>query len=268
MSSPTEIHNSPDIANYSRPFSESKRADINISNQDVSGLNTDEQILYELRQLNRLYRLQAELAREEPLKSQALWNFLLQAFGLIAGTLFGVFAILAWKAATQANSMAIDANTLASAANRIALVGYCQSQTDDVCSSIVSAASSSIYSYASSYYSIIPGTSEPTTTPSATSVSTGSGSTTVTSSSSGLGSAQPTSTTTYTSASAAPTSAPSESSSGALSKRNIGAIVGGVIGGIAGLLLIGYLPWLTFRSRKKRYEDIAPLAEAQQYYGR
>ena len=78
-------------------------------------------VLEELRELKELTRRAVE---DPPLKSQAIWTFLLQFFGLLAGTIFGVFAILAWTEGKQANSMASDGNTLASRANDLAQNAY------------------------------------------------------------------------------------------------------------------------------------------------
>lgn len=80
-------------------------------------MNVQLQILREMQQLNELNH---KIHGQPPLKSKELWNFLLSVFGLLAATSFGVFAILAWKAADRANEMADSAASLASSANALA----------------------------------------------------------------------------------------------------------------------------------------------------
>jgi hypothetical protein len=75
------------------------------------------QILSEMQQINELNR---RIHGQPPLKSKELWNFLLQFFGVFAALCFGIFAILAWKAADLANTMASSATDLASSANALA----------------------------------------------------------------------------------------------------------------------------------------------------
>ncbi len=88
-----------------------------------SSFSNDPQSLM-LEELRELKELIGRAAEEPPLKSQAIWTFLLQFFGLLVGTIFGVFAILAWTEGQQANSMASDGNTLASGANEVAQSAY------------------------------------------------------------------------------------------------------------------------------------------------
>jgi len=65
-----------------------------------------------------------------PIKSQEIWNFLLQFFGILAAIIFGVFSILAWIDANKANSIASGALNLAIEANTLALLAYCLSSND------------------------------------------------------------------------------------------------------------------------------------------
>jgi hypothetical protein len=117
----------------------------------ATAMNVQLQILTELRQMNERNR---KIHAQPPLKSERLWNFLLQFFGLLAAFSFGVFAILAWRAAERANRMtsyatelAVSANDLAftansvaraanadaTNANRLALIARCEA-TPTVCS--------------------------------------------------------------------------------------------------------------------------------------
>ena len=69
---------------------------------------------------------------ERPIKSQYIWVAILQTVGVIAAIVFGVFAVLAYVVARDANTLATNAielsstsNDLSDIANRLALLAYC-----------------------------------------------------------------------------------------------------------------------------------------------
>jgi hypothetical protein len=73
-----------------------------------------------LQELRELKALGYNAANDPSLKFQARSNLFLQVFGLLAATLFGVFAILAWISANKSNSLSFGANEMASSANDFA----------------------------------------------------------------------------------------------------------------------------------------------------
>lgn len=75
-----------------------------------------------------------KLVGERPIKTQFIWNTILQICGLIAAFLFGVFSILAYLVAHEGNSISSYtaklsqiANKESFTANQFALLAYCQS---------------------------------------------------------------------------------------------------------------------------------------------
>ena len=72
--------------------------------------------------LAELQAISATLSKNSnPIKSQEIWNFILQFFGILAATLFGIFTVLAWIDANKANSIASGALNLAIEANTVGL---------------------------------------------------------------------------------------------------------------------------------------------------
>jgi hypothetical protein len=77
-----------------------------------------------------------KLVDDRPIKTQFIWNTVLQICGLIAAFLFGVFSILAYLIAHEGNSISSYAAKLSQIANKesftanqFALLTYCQSNT-------------------------------------------------------------------------------------------------------------------------------------------
>ena len=77
-----------------------------------------------------------KLVDDRPIKTQFIWNTVLQICGLIAAFLFGVFSILAYLIAHEGNSISSYAAKLSQIANKesftanqFALLAYCQSNT-------------------------------------------------------------------------------------------------------------------------------------------
>lgn len=83
-----------------------------------AAMNIQLQILSEMRQINERSR---KIYAQPPIKSEKLWNFLLQFLGLLVALAFGVFAVLAWRSAEEANQAANYASDLAVSANSIAV---------------------------------------------------------------------------------------------------------------------------------------------------
>jgi hypothetical protein len=77
-----------------------------------------------------------KLVDDRPIKTQFIWNTVLQICGLFAAFLFGVFSILAYLIAHEGNSISSYAAKLSQIANKesftanqFALLAYCQSNT-------------------------------------------------------------------------------------------------------------------------------------------
>lgn len=71
------------------------------------------------------------LSSQHPVAEQELFSFkansLLQFLGILAATVFGVFSILAWLAATKSNEISTNALNQALQSNQLALLAYCVS---------------------------------------------------------------------------------------------------------------------------------------------
>lgn len=216
---------------------------------------------------------QIRLAQEQilqlaaPITSRSLRNVILQLFGIGAAILFGVFTILAWTLASTANQISSKANDISSSANedsrnqalqdawnskaqnQLALAAYCSDVSiigsptwiavhsadaaelqsrEPLCASVRSVAAASLTSFASSYFGI------PSSSPSTTS-------------------------------GPIPT-APSGGSADAGSQSS-GVLVGVVIGSILGLVLLAaflYATFASFRTQKRRSDQIRRVLEKSQ----
>jgi hypothetical protein len=83
--------------------------------------------------LNELQSISRVLSDSNtPIKSQELLYFLLQFFGILAATVFGVFSILAWSAANKSNAISTKALELALQNNQLALLSFCYEEQYDV----------------------------------------------------------------------------------------------------------------------------------------
>ena len=71
-------------------------------------------------------------ATNAPIKSQELYYLLLQFFGVIAATAFGVFSILAWTVANKSNAISTSALSVSLQSNQLALLAYCLSEENSV----------------------------------------------------------------------------------------------------------------------------------------
>lgn len=85
--------------------------------------------------LSELQKINAALS-SQPVADQTLSSFkantLLQFLGILAATVFGVFSILAWLAATKSNEIASNALSQALQSNQLALLAYCVSGGNSV----------------------------------------------------------------------------------------------------------------------------------------
>lgn len=93
---------------------------------DIVATN-DTAILDELRSINRVLS-----DSNTPIKYQELLYFLLQFFGILAATVFGVFSILAWTAANKSNAISTRALEVALQNNGLALLAYCYDLDNNV----------------------------------------------------------------------------------------------------------------------------------------
>ena len=180
----------------------------------------------ELRELNASTMAQTRLSLEPQNKKDFLWTCVLQTFALIIGTLFGVFAILAWLATRHANALASDsnseaqgANCLATTANNLALLSYCASNTN-----------ASVASACAAYEDAALGQIEKTASSLALSVPT-----------SGLSCSS------------------ANDSAGTAGPGGIGIIVGCILGGVMGVVLIYYLIRLVSQRYKERVNLVQKL---------
>lgn len=79
--------------------------------------NVDSEVLL---QLKILVNLQQQALRRKPIGAETIYNGVLQLLAFCLAVAFGVFTIISWQVAREANGFATTANGLASTANTLA----------------------------------------------------------------------------------------------------------------------------------------------------
>ncbi len=91
-------------------------------------------------EIRALKAINIKIATQRPDGNEFIWHVLLQLLAIGIGSLFGVFALLAWTAAKRANHIANRSQLVALQSNQLALMSYCQTvpgaNHSDICALI------------------------------------------------------------------------------------------------------------------------------------
>jgi hypothetical protein len=127
---PLPTYSSPETGASSLAMFTIPRKPASTSITSSRGLTAGEDAL-----LSELQKINAALS-SQPVTDQTLSSFkantLLQFLGILAATVFGVFSILAWLAATKSNEISSNALSQALQSNQLALLAYCVSGGNSV----------------------------------------------------------------------------------------------------------------------------------------